>query len=82
MKLSDKAKDFLIEKGYDKKYGARPLKRVLQNQIEDKLAEHILSGDINRGDNVRVDCKGEDDDKELTFKAQVKRVRTKELISN
>lgn len=82
LKLSEKAKDFLIEKGYDKKYGARPLKRVLQNQIEDKLAEHILSGDIRHGDNVRVDCKGEENDRELTFKRHAKRVKQKELVAD
>ena len=47
-------KDFIFEKGYDKKYGARPLKRTVQNEIEDKLAEEILSGRIAEGDRVSI----------------------------
>ena len=43
----DTLKNFIFEKGYDKKYGARPLKRSIQNEVEDKLAEEILSGKIS-----------------------------------
>ncbi len=50
----DTLKNFIFEKGYDKKYGARPLKRSIQNEIEDKLAEEILSGKISRGDKVSI----------------------------
>lgn len=83
LKLTEKAKNFLIEKGYDKKYGARPLKRVLQSQIEDKLAEKIIAGDIRRGDNLKVDCKGNDDSRELVFKPQLRKNKDKmrELIT-
>jgi ATP-dependent Clp protease ATP-binding subunit ClpC len=44
--LTDNAKEFLIEKGYDPVYGARPLRRTIQKYVEDPLAEEILSGKI------------------------------------
>ena len=50
----DTLKNFIFEKGYDKKYGARPLKRSIQNEVEDKLAEEILSGKISKGDKVSI----------------------------
>lgn len=52
--VSEEGQDFLIEKGYDEKYGARPLRRTIQNQLEDKLAEKILDGDVKEGDQVDV----------------------------
>ena len=48
------AKDALITKSFDPKYGARPLKRTIQNLIEDELAEQLLKGDIHRGDTVAI----------------------------
>ena len=50
IKLTDKAKDFLIEKGYNPKYGARPLERAIQKYLEDVIAEEILSGELKKGD--------------------------------
>lgn len=50
----DTVKNFIFEKGYDKKYGARPLKRAIQNNIEDSLAEEILSGKIHASDKVSM----------------------------
>ena len=47
IKIHKSAKDYLIEKGYDPKFGARPLKRVIQRNVEDLLAEALLSGDID-----------------------------------
>ena len=82
LRLTDKAKEFLIDKGYDKKYGARPLKRALQNEIEDRLAEQILFGNIKQGDKVKIDCKGEGKDSELTFKPIIKRAKQKHLITD
>lgn len=82
LRLTDKAKEFLIDKGYDKKYGARPLKRALQNEIEDRLAEQILFGNIKQGDKIKIDCKGEDKDSELTFKPIIKRAKQKHLITD
>jgi len=53
--------------GYDKKYGARPLKRTIQNLIEDKLAEEILDGSVRQGDIVIVDVLEDNNQKELVF---------------
>lgn len=50
----DTVKNFIFEKGYDKKYGARPLKRAIQNYIEDALAEEILSGKLQASDKVSM----------------------------
>jgi ATP-dependent Clp protease ATP-binding subunit ClpC len=57
LQVEDDAKQFLIDKGYDPKYGARPLRRTIQNEIEDSLAEEILDGKITQGDRVTVTCK-------------------------
>jgi ATP-dependent Clp protease ATP-binding subunit ClpC len=50
--LSEEAKDFLSEKGYDPAYGARPLHRAIQKYLEDPLAEEILSANLKPGDNL------------------------------
>ena len=55
IKLSKKAKDFLCKKGYDKKYGARPLKRTIQKHVEDLIAAEILNSSINDGDMITID---------------------------
>ena len=55
IKLSDKAKEFIAEKGYDKQYGARPLKRAIQKYVEDLLAEEIVTSQIKQGDYVHFD---------------------------
>jgi len=52
------AKDFIIDKGYDEKYGARPLKRSVEQYLEDPLAEAILRGEIESGKPVRVTMDG------------------------
>ena len=66
LNVTDQAKEFLIEKGYDEKYGARPLRRTIQNLLEDKLAEEILDGSIKEGDTVLIDAA----DGTLNFSAQ------------
>ena len=53
--LSDKAKDYIAEKGFDKKYGARPLKRAIQKYIEDALAEEIVNSKLSEGDTITMD---------------------------
>jgi ATP-dependent Clp protease ATP-binding subunit ClpB len=63
--LTDRAKDFLIEVGYDPAYGARPLKRAIQRYIQDKLAMHILEGRFNEGDTIMVDA--DPDNHEMLF---------------
>lgn len=54
LKLSEEAKTFLIDKGYDPKYGARPLRRTIQNELEDALAEQILDGKVKAGDTIVI----------------------------
>lgn len=66
--LSDKAKDFISDKGFDKEYGARPLKRAIQKYIEDALAEEIITSNITEGDRIFMDL--EDDKEELTIKIE------------
>jgi len=53
--FSEAAKSFLIEKGYDAKYGARPLRRAIERHLEDSLAEAILGGEIKSGEVIQVD---------------------------
>ena len=57
LKFTDHAKKYIFEKGYDKKYGARPLKRAIQTYVEDELAEAMLRGDVKKGDTVTVSTK-------------------------
>ena len=52
--VRNSVKDYLAESGFDSKYGARPLKRAIQNKLEDRMAEEILDGKIHRGDRVIV----------------------------
>jgi ATP-dependent Clp protease ATP-binding subunit ClpC len=53
--LTDKAKDFIVDKGYDEKFGARPLKRAIQKYIEDPLAEEIIKANLQEGDTISLD---------------------------
>lgn len=53
--VSDRAKDFLVEKGYDPKYGARPLRRAIQKYIEDEIAELYLRDEFTKGHTINVD---------------------------
>ena len=64
--LSDKAKDYIAEKGFDKKYGARPLKRAIQKYIEDALAEEIVNSNLAEGDSIEMDLDEAND--KLTIK--------------
>ena len=68
LKVSAKAKDVIIEESFDKKFGARPLRRKLQTLVEDKLAEEILNGNVKRGDTISVGVK----DNKLKFEVVVK----------
>ena len=71
--LTSKAKDFLIDKGYDPKYGARPLDRAIQKYLEDVLAEEILSGELKKGDSIIADY----DTKKKTIFIKQKKTKTK-----
>lgn len=58
LNVTPSAKKFIVEKSYDKKYGARPLRRALQNMIEDKLSDEILAGKLKSGDTVKFNVVG------------------------
>lgn len=58
IELTDAARDHLGREGYDPSYGARPLKRVIQKQVQDELARELLAGRIKDGDTVKVDAAG------------------------
>ena len=66
MQLTDKAKDYIAEKGFDKQYGARPLKRAIQKYIEDALAEEIVNSKLEEGDTIHMDL--DEAKEELTIK--------------
>jgi len=66
LEISDEAKDWLADKGYDAQYGARPLKRAIQKYIEDEMAEVILKAEISNGDKIL--CEYDKDSDALTFK--------------
>ncbi len=62
IEMTDKAKDYIVEKGYDEKFGARPLKRAIQKLIEDPLAEEIVQSHLHEGDTIKLDYKEGDTD--------------------
>ena len=68
LNLSDKAKDYIAEKGFDKQYGARPLKRAIQKYIEDALAEEIVNSKLKEGDTIFIDL--DEKSEELTIKIE------------
>ena len=68
LEITDNAKEFLAEKGYDKQFGARPLKRAIQSHIEDELAEILLKGEAKSGDTILVDISQNKDKLETSIK--------------
>jgi ATP-dependent Clp protease ATP-binding subunit ClpC len=71
--LTEKAKDFLSDKGYDPQYGARPLNRAIQKYLEDPVAEEILKGEILKGDEIEANWDGKSE--ELTVKVKKKKAK-------
>jgi ATP-dependent Clp protease ATP-binding subunit ClpC len=67
LNLSEQAKDFIVDKGYDEKFGARPLKRALQKYIEDRLAEEIIKSNLQEGDSIQMDVNAASDDLEIVI---------------
>jgi ATP-dependent Clp protease ATP-binding subunit ClpC len=67
LNLSEQAKDFIVDKGYDEKFGARPLKRALQKYIEDRLAEEIIKSNLQEGDSIQMDINAALDDLEIVI---------------
>ncbi|PIQ50006.1 MAG: Clp protease ClpC [Cytophagales bacterium CG12_big_fil_rev_8_21_14_0_65_40_12] len=76
VELTETAKDFLADKGFDPQYGARPLNRAIQKYLEDQIAEELLKGEINEGDTLLADY--EAGAEQLTLKVKKKRGRKKE----
>ena len=72
LSFTDKAVEKLADAGFDKVYGARPLRRAIQSAIEDSLSEEILSGRIKRGDTVRCDATDDGYSFESSDKSDVK----------
>lgn len=75
VELTDKAKDFLGEKGYDHQFGARPLNRAIQKYLEDPVAEEILKGEVEEGGTILADHDGKSDS--LTIKHKKPRAASK-----
>jgi ATP-dependent Clp protease ATP-binding subunit ClpC len=65
LKLSDKAKEYIADKGFDRQFGARPLKRAIQKYVEDALAEEIITSKIHEGDQIYMDL--DESNQELTI---------------
>ena len=77
--MTSNAKDFIVEKGYDEKFGARPLKRAIQKYIEDPLAEEIVKSNLAEGDKIKVDWKkGAEELKISIDKGKNKKAETEE----
>jgi ATP-dependent Clp protease ATP-binding subunit ClpC len=68
IKISAKALNFLCDKGFDKKYGARPLKRSIQKYVEDLLAKEIIKTKLNKGDSINIDWDGKSDSLKINNK--------------
>ena len=77
LKLSAKAVDFIADKGFDKQFGARPLKRAIQKYIEDELAEQIVNSKIDEGDTIKLDYKDSED--KLTFKITKSKISKEQI---
>jgi ATP-dependent Clp protease ATP-binding subunit ClpC len=75
LNLSDKAKDYIADKGFDKEYGARPLKRAIQKYVEDALAEEIINSKLSQGDTINMDLDSKTN--ELIIKIKKSETETK-----
>ena len=71
--MTEKAKDFIVDKGYDEKFGARPLKRAIQKYIEDPLAEEIIKANLHEGDTIVLDI----DEANTALKISIEKGKTK-----
>ncbi|MEQ8477295.1 ATP-dependent Clp protease ATP-binding subunit [Fulvivirga sp.] len=78
VELTDKAKDFLSEKGFDPQYGARPLNRAIQKYLEDPVAEEILKGEIGEGSTLVADHDGKSEELKLKVKKPGKSTKKEE----
>ena len=71
IEISNSARDYITEKGYDSKYGARPLNRAIQKYVEDLVAENVVNSSIAEGDKILVDKNKKEDNLELIVKEKV-----------
>ncbi len=76
LELTEKAHDFIAEKGWDEQYGARPLKRAIQKYVEDVLAEEIIRTKINVGEKIIIDYDDEKQDMVVNVIPAAERVLT------
>ncbi len=60
IKFADSAKKYITQEGFDKKYGARPLRRMIQNKIEDTLSDEILNGNVTNGDSITISVRNKE----------------------
>lgn len=74
VKLSDEAKDYIADKGFDERFGARPLKRAIQKFVEDPLAEEIIKSNLKEGDTIKIDYNANSD--EISIKVSKPRKKT------
>ena len=65
--LTDSAKGYIAEKGFDKQYGARPLKRAIQKYVEDALAEEIVASHLQEGDKIKIDLDKKTDELSISI---------------
>ena len=77
MKLDDKAKNFIADKGYDSQFGARPLKRAIQKYLEDILAEEIVNSNLSEGDTISITLNDNESALEVDIKKAVKKKKPK-----
>jgi ATP-dependent Clp protease ATP-binding subunit ClpC len=83
IKISKEAKDYIVTKGFDPQFGARPLKRAIQKYLEDPLAEEIIKANVAEGDSVSVDYdKTKDDIRIKVIKAKAKKNKNEEEAKN
>ncbi len=73
IQLTDAAKEFIAEKGYDTNFGARPLKRAIQKYLEDPVAEEILKGELHEGDQISIDFDKESQEIKILGKGKPKK---------
>ena len=79
IKLTDEARTRLVRNGYDPNYGARPLKRAIQREIETPLAKRIIAGEVRDGQTILVDANPEGEG--LTFRTEAGQAREKEMMA-
>src|SRR5690625_4087051 len=76
LKLSEKAKDFIADKGFDQQYGARPLNRAIQKYVEDSLAEEIINGKLEEGDTILMEFNEDKKELEIIVNKQSKATKS------